>query len=249
MVRRMWKKRAKRYYKRGRNITVPERKINIIHGDCFSANFNEFDTIIYDPPYSTEFYEKIPQCTNKQSLVLFSNPVLIADAIVCAVKKGYFFSYMITWDCIASWYIPGRILMRSNLIAVFSYNKYNEKNAIVYDGVKRGGRQTHNSRGVYYSGVHSYTKLSSVYSKMRSRMNKVHPHEKPIELVCGILKSIDAHRVIDCFSGSGACAIAGELAGADFCVSYEIDDNNYTIASESVNAFYGKQQFIGELFT
>ena len=231
-------------------MVVHGSEITIINSAWETAAICQFDTIIYDPPYDGEWYGRIPKKQgSNNTLIVFANPITIAEAILGGVAAGYSFAYLVTWDCVSSWYTPGRILMRSNLVAVFSDNEYCAARAIVMDGKRRKGRGTKNSRGSYHRREKSYTALSTVFVKMRSMMDKAHPHEKPIELVQGILQSVNAGpRVLDCFGGSGACAIAAQLAGCRSIELYETDIDRCAMARFVVESYFCEGRSTGELF-
>ncbi len=140
-----------------------------------------------------------------------------------AEKSGWNeFKHTITWDCVSSWYTPSQILMRTNLIHVFSTLKYDFSASEYFDGKFRKSRKTSNPMGEYLSAEKCSTKMST-YVQMRSQMDKQHPHEKPVELIRAVLSPFHPKKVIDCFGGSGACALGSVLSGAEQVDVYETD--------------------------
>lgn len=181
--------------------------INVYNMPFQSADFRNYDTVIYDPPYNVG-YGEVPHKNNLKTMIVAASPVTIFSALLGCRDAGWNnFLHLITWDCVSSWYTPGRILMRTNLFAVFSDNKYDNSKAELKDGIHRPSRATKNSRGAYLSKAKDSAQLST-YTQMRSRMLKTHAHEKPTELIRAILAPLSPVSVIDCFGGSGSCAIA-----------------------------------------
>jgi len=197
---------------------------------------SSFDTILFDPPYDAGLYSSIPRKESKnKNLIVWCSSPFIDKVFKCASQKGWNYSFMIVWDTQSCWYVPNRVLQRDNICVVFSENKYNEDNAIVTDGIYRKSVTTRNTRGNYTSKEKKYSKLTSVFSLMRSGMNKSHPHEKPTELMAGILGAVSAKRCIDLFAGSGAFALSAQIAECTQYLGFEIDKQFSINANNNVS--------------
>lgn len=183
---------------------------------------HNYDTILYDPPYDKQFYKQIPYPAGKnKALIVFTSSRFLAD--VFNNIKEWEYRFCITWDTISSWYIQGYPLLRDNIILVFGNFKYNHDKAIVMDGIIRKKKVSSNCRGEYISQSKDWSYLSTVYTKIRSGMKKIHEHEKPFILISAILGAVDALRVIDPFCGGGAGGVAAFNAE---CLEYYGSDLN-----------------------
>lgn len=190
----------------------------------YDPRLSTADCIIFDPPYDRGFYEQIPKmAAGNKSLIVFSSTRYMDIPIKIAPQRGWKYRFSVVWDTVSSWYIPGVPLVRDNIVLVFGSFKYNKDAAIVNDGVIRNEVITKNGRGEYHATAKDYCTLSSVYKKMRSTMNKVHTHQKPVPLCAAIMGGVGAKKVFDPFCGSGAIGVAAQYAGANLYIGQDKD--------------------------
>lgn len=172
------------------------------------------DTIIFDHNFDDEnllFF--IPPPDSAKNLLLFSDAFHFGS-VSTAMAKGWIPRFEFVWDCVQSWYVPGRPLGRHKTCFCFGADinqVYNTETAIIQDGKKRKVRVVSNSRGKslnvpYIGGSH----IATCYQRSNTQLkkNNAFKYEKPVEWIGAILKFCNASSVYDMFAGSGCAIIA-----------------------------------------
>lgn len=87
-----------------------------------------------------------------------------------------------------------------------------------------------------------FKKKTKRYGIITSNMGKVHPTQKPIDLMIELVTVHTRVRdvVLDPFVGSGSTGVACKLLNRDF-IGMEIDEKYYNIAKDRLNGVYQKE--------
>ncbi|ERF61833.1 DNA methylase family protein [Treponema socranskii subsp. socranskii VPI DR56BR1116 = ATCC 35536] len=221
--------------------------INLLHGDCIDLlpkiPAESIDAVITDPPYflgmthngqkgcfndlaiCKPFYEKLFTAYKR---------VLKPDGCV------YFFC---DWRSYAFYYpIMYGILGVKNMLVWDKQagpgNFYTYQHELVIFTTKRNA---FNVKGTYsiISGIRSF-----VSGARKTNGEKVHPTQKPVELIEKFIKDStdEGGTVLDTFMGSGTTGVACINTGRKF-IGMELDDNYFSIAKTRIeNAIREKER-------
>ena len=182
------------------------------------------DTLIYDPPW-----DNVPPL----DYAGFARVLAFCDgnrATDILRVFGSDVSWVYTWDCVSSWYVPGQPLRRAKLC--LAYGPFEDNYRLPVDRDVRP-RRVSNSRGAY---VHipdaRGVRISDVYSHAITQLHAGggHRHSKPQEWIDMLIANHAGAVVVDPFCGSGttigACLSAGK--------SFVCGDNDRSCALQCV---------------
>jgi site-specific DNA-methyltransferase (adenine-specific) len=222
--------------------------IQVIEGDCLAVlptlEKESFDAIVTDPPYGISFEGGSTAGANR--------------------KK---FGKILNDDAPFIWFMPGayRVLKPGGIIHVFcrwdvqdhfrralKWAGFKVKSEVVWDRMVHGMGDTASA----YAPQHD-TILFAIKDKYKfpgkrpndvirgMRLNgvdKVHPAEKPIELLVKLLEITPSGqtkaRILDPFCGSGTTLVAADSLGMD-AVGIELDPRYAQIARERIAGYTG----------
>lgn len=201
-------------------------------GDCFRVGnhvvscsdsrkkleYPKNSVVIYDPPYDEPWaYSILPTPEECEFCLLFWDNLRTLTAVGAAYAAGWRHGWEIVWDCVSSWYVPSRPLMRHKTCLILHHpgEKWNFEKAVYDDGKERVAKTVSNPRGSYhYTPLENGVHLQSVFQFPITQMSKEHSHQKPLSWMVAMLNGCSARNVIDLFCGSGTGAIASHVAGA-----------------------------------
>lgn len=217
--------------------------IELLHGDCIDLlpkiPTESIDAIITDPPYFLGMTHNGQRgCFNDlvickpfyEKLFTEYKRVLKADGSV------YFFC---DWRSYAFYYpIMDNILRVKNMLVWDKQsgpgNFYNYQHELVMFTTKRNA---FNVKGTYniITGILSFSNGAK-----RTNGDKVHPTQKPIELIEKFIKdsTSEGGTVLDTFAGSGTAGVACINTGRRF-IGMELDDNYFEIARNRIEKRLG----------
>ncbi len=161
------------------------------------------DTHFIDPPYDKPELYIIPDKKNNDDiLLLVSAPYNYLAGIDNALATGWNPLFEFIWDGCVSWKkSDGNPLFRHKSIKAFGSNKWNQKRAVYTDG-----------RPVnHLAKKHTY--LQTVYRENFAKMNSIHPHEKPVSWLTGIIGGLGSQSILDYYAGSCSMLFASLNVG------------------------------------
>lgn len=93
----------------------------------------------------------------------------------------------------------------------------------------------------------NFKKKTKRYAIITNKMEKLHPTEKPVELMKELITvhSKAGDVVLDPFMGSGTTGVACKSLNRDF-IGMEIDEKYYNIAKDRLNGFVQKEVKLDE---
>ena len=180
----------------------------IINNNCESVR-EGYDAIVFDPEWDAVDIESARTMIGNRPCIAFGDGQRIGD-IINAVGRTP--TWLFTWDCVASWYVPGLPLRRSKHCVWFGDTTDYEDRAYIRPrdpGEKQ--RYVTNSRGTYlFEPDELGVRMTDVYrlNITQYAAERLHPHEKPYEWCrCLLLNCIGRDRVVfDPYMGSGVFA-------------------------------------------
>jgi DNA modification methylase len=91
-----------------------------------------------------------------------------------------------------------------------------------------------------FCGVRSSDVIACPPVQSMARNGRVHPFEKPVELLVTLLKKMRGETVLDPFMGSGSTGVACARLGRKF-IGIEIDKGYFDIACKRIERAYADQ--------
>jgi hypothetical protein len=168
---------------------------------------NDWDTLIFDPPYEIEDLYKSALLPFQQGkrLLIFWDFKRFAIAGKWSIDYGWTPQYEFIWDCITSWYTPNRPLARHKACGYFAEDPaFNFDKAIIHDGKKRKAGIVHNTRGdCDYKPLDGAVHIRTVESFPNASEGDIHKHGKPVEWITAIFNGIGGESYLDLFGGGG----------------------------------------------
>ena len=219
--------------------------INLLHGDCIDLlpkiPAESIDAVITDPPYFLGMTHNGQKgCFNDLAICkpfyeeLFTEYKLVLKPAGCV----YFFC---DWRSYAFYYpIFDKILDIKNMLVWVKHGRPNQN----YYGF---GHEL-----VIFAGKIKKPTISNVITDIKSfnfgadRTNgtKVHPTQKPVELIEKFIldSTSEGDTILDTFMGSGTTSVACINTGRKF-IGMELDDNYFSIAKTRIeNAIREKER-------
>jgi site-specific DNA-methyltransferase (adenine-specific) len=235
-------------------------RATLYHGDCIeaAAEIHGITGIVTDPPYSSGARTD----ANKQ----------VRGSMLRSMEDEDWFSHdaMTTWGF--SWFLRSVLVnyrhsleqgahiycftdwrQMPNVYALIESAGYRVNNSLVW-------AKTHFGMGTYWRNQHEHVVFGSVGmpSSMAERSHgtvleckgvsptaRVHPTEKPVELIELILKASGVTRVLDMFMGSGTTGVACARMGREF-VGVECERQYFDKACERIEAANAQGQLFSE---
>ncbi len=179
------------------------------------------ENIIYDPPWNQYGHIDNTNFIRNWKGALGFCDGLHAHRIVELFGAP---TWIFTWDCVTSWYIPNQPLRRGKYAIWFgSLEDFN------FDGAHYGDsgdeRVVENTRGKYTFKPDSRGKhLSDVFQLPITRFHNSgdHKHEKPLDWIRLLIGDCLLGDVFDPFIGAGTVPVACEQLGRQ-CVGVDVD--------------------------
>lgn len=222
--------------------------MKLLQGDCLELmkdiQDNSIDCIITDPPYklnkttgsstSSGMSEKwggmlkagdknanmintisfdswLPElyriASEQSHIYIFTNDKNLNDLISCALKNKFKLHNILIWK-------------KNNITP----NRWYMKNCEFIIFLRKG-----KSRPLY-------NKSASHFFEINNIRNKIHPTQKPVELIEELIKnsSKEGDTIFDLFMGSGTTGVACKNINRDF-IGMELDDKYFEVAKERIN--------------
>ena len=223
----------------------------LYNGDCLEIMDRlieediKVDCILTDPPYGMNFksnhrknkYEKIENDNNLNFL-----PLLFNKLYKILNDNSHIYCFC-SWHNIDKFKIEFEKYFKLKNIIVWEKNNtsmgdlkgsYAPKHEFILYGHK--GRRLRN--GFRYADI----------IKAKRTNNKLHPTQKPVDLLELLLKQSTNENeiVLDCFMGSGSTGVACVNTGRKF-IGIELDKNYFDIASKRIEEAYFNAQNEGVL--
>ena len=223
----------------------------LYNGDCLEVMDRlieediKVDCILTDPPYGMNFksnhrknkYEKIENDNNLNFL-----PLLFNKLYKILNDNSHIYCFC-SWHNIDKFKIEFEKYFKLKNIIVWEKNNtsmgdlkgsYAPKHEFILYGHK--GRRLRN--GFRYADI----------IKAKRTNNKLHPTQKPVDLLELLLKQSTNENeiVLDCFMGSGSTGVACVNTGRKF-IGIELDKNYFDIASKRIEEAYFNAQNEGVL--
>ncbi|QYU38217.1 adenine-specific methyltransferase [Enterobacter phage Phc] len=233
--------------------------IKLINGECIDEmkkiDDKSIDLILCDLPYGTtrnkwdsiipfddlwEQYNRI--C---RGLIVLTAAQPFTSKLVMSNISG--FRYSLVWDKVASsgfLNAKKQPLRRSEDILIFGDGKvYNPQMEVrgkprVKGGyVKPGGSDNYGSYESTKSVSNEYYPTNIIQISNAKRSGKVHPTQKPVELMEYLIKtySNEGDTILDNCMGSGTTGVACMNTGRNF-IGIELDVDYFRIASDRINS-------------
>jgi hypothetical protein len=179
---------------------------------------NEWDRLVFDPPYEVEELYSTAMLPQKQGakLISFWDFKRFAIASKTAMEFGWSPLYELIWDNVTSWYTPNRPLARHKACGIFGDDPaWNFDEAIIKDGKKRESKTVKNSRGnCEYNPLNGAVHLRTVEAFPTTAERGGHAHSKPMKWIEAIFRGVGGSSYLDLFGGSGSTLIGCEIIGA-----------------------------------
>jgi len=231
--------------------------IELIQGDCLTEMQKiqscSVDAIITDPPYGTTackwdsvidfdlMWEQLNRIIKPNGAIVLFGSEPFSSALRMSNIKNYKYDWI--WDKVK----PGNIfnakrspLIQHELISIFgakiTYNPQKNGNEIrktrVYSKSNTQNSPDYKDERIL---VGKYPKTILIYSNANQR-NRVHPTQKPIELMEYLIKTYtnEGETVLDFTMGSGSTGVAAKNTNRSF-IGIEQDPNYFKIAEERIN--------------
>lgn len=184
---------------------------------------NEYDVLIFDPPYEIEdLYQTAMQPYQEgKKLLIFWDFKRFATAARWPVEFGWAPQYEFIWDCVTSWYTPNRPLARHKACGYYAKDPFFDfDKAIIHDGKERKAGIVHNTRGECdYRPLDGAVHIRTVESFPNASEGDIHKHGKPVQWITAIFNGIGGEKYLDLFGGGGTT----------LCVCEALRRTSYTI--------------------
>jgi DNA modification methylase len=178
-------------------------------GDAYKIDVPEHDYIVFDPDWDKINSEWAVNACSEGDVLAFCDGGRFGD-VVNAVSRTI--SWVFTWDCVSSWYVPSRPLRRAKYAILFSdAMRYRNAQPIRPRDASDRTRVVKNTRGEYlFTPDEQGVQLSDVYRRPITEFSatRIASHEKPIEWIRAILLNTTARDCViyDPFMGGGVFA-------------------------------------------
>lgn len=238
-------------------------KIELYNGDCLEVMDRlikegvKVDAVITDPPYGTtackwdlvipfdEMWERLKKLRNDNTpIVLFGSEPFSSYLRMSNIDE---YKYDWVWNKKK----PGNIFLAKyqpmkihEIISVFYGGNYNPQ-MVPRDKIKKtknyGTGASIGGKGDKEDRVYTYTHknpTSIVEFSNANQKGKVHPTQKPVELMEYLIKTYtnEGDVVLDFTMGSGSTGVACKNTNRGF-IGIELDENYFNIAKDRIGKF------------
>ncbi|MCK4302843.1 MAG: ParB N-terminal domain-containing protein, partial [Candidatus Eisenbacteria sp.] len=187
----------------------------LLCGDSLRAPVPEdIGCYIFDPPWDKEIPAREVHATN---VLAFCDGFRLGDVVSAFGSPAWCF----TWDCVTSWYTPGRPLRRGKYCLLYGPLNYDFNGS--HYGEPGEAKVATNSRGSYqYTPDPRGKHLSDIFQFPITQRATAHSHAKPLDWIRMLIGNCTDGLIFDPFAGSGTSLIAAEQLERK-CVAHEID--------------------------
>ena len=241
------------------------KSINLFNGDCLEVMDRlieqgvQVDAIITDPPYGTtackwdsvipfdEMWLRLGKLIKPNGAIVLFGSEPFSSALRMSNIKQYKYDW--TWDKVtAKGHLVAKIrpMQQSEVISVFG------KGRVVYNPIMTDRETPRKDVDSEYSrteivGGKTTKKQSKIVRTQRypktiltfsnaSQKNKLHPTQKPVELMEYLIKTYtnESETVLDFTMGSGSTGVACKNLNRKF-VGIELDEKYFNVAKERID--------------
>ena len=176
---------------------------------------SKYDAIITDPPYGMSDFQKSGVLKDKYKEVLND------ESNAVAIKSF-------------------ELLNSGKLSVWFGANYYsnslpNQSCWLVWD--KNNGQSDQMDCELAWTNLKGVTRQ---YTQASEKKNRLHPTQKPVDLILWVLKKVDKKIILDPFLGSGSTLIACEKTNR-VCYGMELDEHYCDVVINRWEQFTGKK--------
>lgn len=248
-------------------LNLESKMIKLMQGDCLERMkeipSGSVDMILTDPPYGTTackwdsiiplepMWEQLKRIIKPNGAIVMTASQPFTSSLIMSNPRQ--FRHNLVWDKVSP---TGHLnakkkpLLRHEDIVVFSGAKHGR---FTYSPEMRTGeyrnkspkRSTDDVKGRCYGVVKhkednfndKYYPTSIYKHSTANRLNKVHPTQKPVELMEYLIKtySNEGDTVLDFTMGSGSTGVAAKKLNRSF-IGIELDENYFQIAKERIES-------------
>ena len=198
-------------------------KIELIHGDCLEEMKKipdkSIDLVLTDPPYGMSFVSNHRK--EKYNSIVGDDkfPLWIFDEFKRIAKCGIY--VFCRWDNLHAFPKPKSVIA------------WVKNNWSMGDLKHEHGRQWE-AITFYNLQYHKFIKRIPDVIRANRTGNKLHPTEKPVELIKKLIECNVCETVLDPFIGSGTTGVACVNTNRKF-IGIELDENYFNIAQNRIN--------------
>ncbi|ULJ66666.1 DNA-methyltransferase [Wielerella bovis] len=216
---------------------MENKTFKLLNGDCLdllkTLPTGSVDMILTDPPYYVGMTHNSEKATFSDLNMLkpFFNQLFAELKRVS--KQGAFIYIFTDWrtypflqPIMANFFEIKNMLVWDKIVGRVSPHYRNQHEIIIFATNGKSNRKI-------YSG--SIITEKSFSSGAHSTNTKIHPTQKPVELLARLIEdgSDSGDVILDCFMGSGSCGIASLRLGREF-IGIEIDENYFQAAENAI---------------
>lgn len=210
--------------------------IELYNGDCIEeikkVDTNTVDLIVTDPPYFLGMTHNGKKGAFQDLAICRPFWKQLAEEFDRVLKDDGEFYIFTDWRGYAFYYpIFSSVLPVKNLIVWDKISGAGNFYSYTHEFIIYGTKCNKNKRG-----TNVWREKSFASGAKTTNGEKVHPTQKPVELIEKIIlnSSETGGVVLDAFMGSGTSGVAAKRNGRKF-IGIEIDENYYNIARKRIN--------------
>lgn len=210
--------------------------IKLYNGDCIEeikkVDTNTVDLIVTDPPYFLGMTHNGKKGAFQDLAICRPFWKQLAEEFDRVLKDDGEFYIFTDWRGYAFYYpIFSSVLPVKNLIVWDKISGAGNFYSYTHEFIIYGTKCNKNKRG-----TNVWREKSFASGAKTTNGEKVHPTQKPVELIEKIIlnSSETGGVVLDAFMGSGTSGVAAKRNGRKF-IGIEIDENYYNIARKRIN--------------
>lgn len=210
--------------------------IELYNGDCIEeikkVDTNTVDLIVTDPPYFLGMTHNGKKGAFQDLAICRPFWKQLAEEFDRVLKDDGEFYIFTDWRGYAFYYpIFSSVLPVKNLIVWDKISGAGNFYSYTHEFIIYGTKCNKNKRG-----TNVWREKSFASGAKTTNGEKVHPTQKPVELIEKIIlnSSETGGVVLDTFMGSGTSGVAAKRNGRKF-IGMEIDENYYNIARKRIN--------------
>lgn len=205
------------------------------HGNCLDvmSNIDYVDMVITDPPYGVNYMGG--HFNPNREKIQNDDVDMYANAIPLILKITPGPCYCFFADSKAYNIYSALNKENADIHALLIWNKTNA----TYAAMNAQYKQRHESI-LYFKRKGGHTKWigksteSTILNFNRPAANKLHPTQKPVDLLCHLISNHDVNSVLDPFLGSGSTAMACERMKLRW-IGIELNEEYCEIAAKRID--------------